>query len=705
MKRDQASEAAGCHGADKIRKNSLRSAGIILLTVAAILLLGMVSFASASEQAEMDEWTVMIYFCGSNLESKYSYASENLGEICEVYYPFDESKMFNENFSLEDGIRDNLGKVNILIETGGSREWHAQDLGMNIDADSLQRWQYHYYVKDVEDLYDTFCFELMETLPLQSMSDPETLADFVRWGAETCPARKYALVLWGHGNAAKGIFHDELINGDMMYLYELKQALTEGGVHLDTLILDACLMSNLETAWNVKDHADYMVASEEVVPGTGTAFREWLNALVSHPSLDGKWLAKCVCDLTNIKYASIEDEKSKSLLTWSVTDLSQIDHLISACGDYFRNVNDSLKEQSQLFILLIRLMTAGETYGEDRQRMIDLGSTLFYEDISYFVDPEILDPIIEALSKAEIYVSRGQGRSRARGLTFCFPVGFSEEDLDIYAKNFPMPEYLALLDAVSSWTAPEYIYTQTERLPEVSDIERYHLKGQKTHTESGMPALTLSGPFLHAYYNLYRFDEETGETVLLGQTECGANYIDNDVTVFPTDPMHWPTLEGTLCCIELVQSNVSELLYNIPVQMDTETAMLRCGRKITYTEDEIRNSSYTVYGIWDGYDETSELLSRSVTPLAMVAGRNYCVLYPRDNPTEDGKISYLKSEEKTMYRSLRITEAPLPVGTYYLESEVADVFMNVTRTDRIEIHWDGKAMTFPDDASWTGSIN
>ena len=70
----------------------------------------------------------------------------------------------------------------------------------------------------------------MERLPLKSMGDPEQLSDFIRWTAKNYPAKKYALVLWDHGGGAKtGLFIDELFSGDVLYLYELKQALADGG--------------------------------------------------------------------------------------------------------------------------------------------------------------------------------------------------------------------------------------------------------------------------------------------------------------------------------------------------------------------------------------------------------------------------------------------------------------------------------------------
>ena len=109
-------------------------------------------------------------------------------------------------------------------------------------------------------------------MPLSSMADPETLQDFVAWGAVKYPAKKYGLVLWDHGGGSKtGIFIDELFENDTMYLYELGEALRGGGVMFETVLFDACLMANVETAYIIKDYARYMVASEEVVVGQGTA--------------------------------------------------------------------------------------------------------------------------------------------------------------------------------------------------------------------------------------------------------------------------------------------------------------------------------------------------------------------------------------------------------------------------------------------------
>ena len=92
---------------------------------------------AAEPAAEEAEWTVLVYFCGSDLESKYAYATSNLAEIGAVSYPFDYRSFYSEEDSTIAAMMRDIGKVNILIETGGSRKWHAQSLGMDVSTESL----------------------------------------------------------------------------------------------------------------------------------------------------------------------------------------------------------------------------------------------------------------------------------------------------------------------------------------------------------------------------------------------------------------------------------------------------------------------------------------------------------------------------------------------------------------------------------------
>ena len=692
---------------------------IIALAAALAVCLGAFAFAAAEAGGEQAEWTVLFYFCGSDLESKYGYASDNLKEIRNIEYPYDMVSTLDriteeENVNLDD-IRmplRNIPKVNILIETGGSREWHAQESGMDISADALQRWEYIYYPENPDVLpSDLNKFELRETLPLRSMADPETLADFIRWGAQAYPAKKYALVLWGHGYGAKtGLFVDELFDGDIMYLYELREALAEGGAHMEAVVIDACLMANLETAWNIREYANWMVASEEEVPGSGTAMNAWMQSLINFPRHDGEWLGRCVCEMTSKKYADRPEEKDRLLLTWSVIDLSAIDRLTEAFGGIIRLIGESITERPIITWTYTSSISRAEEYGDGSLNMHDLGDLIYDHELVLFAEMGMLNDLIDAFTDAVKYNTHGYGRSNARGLSFCYPADFSDGELNLYAKNFPNARYLALLDAITTWKAPEWVYEKAERIPEIDSLEEFRLSAEKKFTDRGMPALDFRNgePYLETIcYNLYRLDADTGEIVRLGRTSCGSEFHADETIVWRArDPMHWPAIEGQLCCIDLIQTTMKTRLYSIPVQINADNAILRCGRTVLNDgefEDLKQQSEYRIYGVWEGYDANSELPGRSVEPLAMVAGRKFRLLYPKDGTEEAGKPDYAMSDELTMLRAMDIEEIPLPPGTYYIEYEVEDIFMRTARFGKIEIRWDGEKMTFPHADEWTGT--
>lgn len=682
--------------------------GFILLTMALMALVSVWVSAGAAQE-EPDEWTVLFYLCGSDLESNYRYATGNLEDISKAGYPDDYLTMLKEQYGVEAEKPPAPGKVNILIETGGAKEWHAQELGMEIRTNALQRWQYQYYPQgqmSPEGPYNGF--EIMETLPLQNMADPRTLADFIRWGAETRPAKKYALVLWGHGGgAATGLCIDELFDNDVLYLHELRQALPDSGVQLETVVIDACLMSSLETAWSIKDSARWMVASEEVVPGKGTAVSKWLQQLICNPECDGEWLGRTICDTNYTRYTNATERRYKSILTWSVTDLSKIDPLLNACGRFVEAMNEAIRHYPLVAGLYANYIFNAEEYGDGRENMRDVASVVRNTSFASTMDYRVRNDVLDALADAVVYSVRGPGRSEAQGLSFCYPTDYSPKQLEIYAKNFPMPQYLAYLDAITDWEAPAWVYEHTEPVPDIDSIGEFRIKVKKVLGPEGMPGLVAGKEVTtihNVYYRLYRLDEETGEVIRLGRTDCSIDpYENNGVQYRAADPVHWPSVDGTLFCMDLIQTQYDRKLYNVPVQINSQNCFLRCGREVSYSDDGTKRfSDYVVYGLWEGFEENIDLMNRSVRALSELAGQPYRFLYPTEGQGQNGSVNYQPGPMMTMYRALPVEEILLPAGTYYLEYEVKDMFRRSYLLERIEFHWDGEQMAFPEGFSWEG---
>jgi hypothetical protein len=107
------------------------------------------------------------------------------------------------------------------------------------------------------------------------MGSPQTLKDFIEWGKANYPADRYCVILWNHGNGWKRSADDEptrAFSYDDQYGTSIKSWETDAafaGQHFDILAWDASLMQMMEVAYEVRNHADYVVGSEESPPGEG----------------------------------------------------------------------------------------------------------------------------------------------------------------------------------------------------------------------------------------------------------------------------------------------------------------------------------------------------------------------------------------------------------------------------------------------------
>ena len=647
----------------------------------------------------VSKWTVMFYMCGSDLESKYGYASGNLVEIANTH---DLATLFRsqaEKLGIES--QEPLREVNVVLQTGGCREWHnmektAKTTDTQIRTDVLQRWHYDPY----EDV-STAEIRLQQEVPLASMSDPETLSDFIRWSVEEYPAEKYMLVLWDHGGGSRtGIFVDELYDGDILYLYELGQALKECGVKIDTVLFDACMMANLETACMIKDYARWMIASEEVVTGEGTAIGEWMKELCTRPDMDGSKLGRIICDSSQEKCAMLGDEQGAQLLTWSVIDLSRIDELADQMEKVMMFTAETYKENPEMVSYYMKQRNLAEKYGNREDKMTDLYNVILLSPTLYEEGIAARNSLLEALEDCVVYCVRGSGRVMARGLSFCFGVEMTEEELDIFARNCPSPAYLSILDAITPWEAPEELYEKVERLPDINDMEEYDIIVERSIGENGMPGIRIAGND----YNInaincayYRLDEETGNVVLMGYMPTTETSAADGRTqhVSIVEPWNWPCAGSELCCIALIENVYGESLYEIPVQVNSDIWRFRCG----YSPEK----GYEIYGVWEGYNSSSNLFNRNVVSLSSMAGQTYRLLYPiLDMATDLQGGEYEYSEPQTITRVLPVETRPLPPGTYYIEYVVEDMFMRRIPMERVGVKWDGENMSLAENAVWEG---
>ncbi len=129
------------------------------------------------------------------------------------------------------------------------------------------------------------------------MGDFKELIKFVKWAHEKYPANNYMLIIWNHGsgwkkrgvrNGFKGISYDDDSNNHIS-AKELGTAVNAIhailGKPIEVFGMDACLMQMIEVAYELKDGASYITASEETEPGEGWPYHLILAPLYKNPSM------------------------------------------------------------------------------------------------------------------------------------------------------------------------------------------------------------------------------------------------------------------------------------------------------------------------------------------------------------------------------------------------------------------------------------
>lgn len=248
-----------------------------------------------------DEVTLMVYLCGTDLESRSQMATMDLQEM------------------LNADIGDH---VNLILYTGGCKQWRNDVL----DSKRNQIWQ----------VTNEGLVCLQKDAGSVSMTDPNTLSSFIRWCANKFPANRNALIFWDHGGGSvSGYGYDEKFQSSgSMSLAEIDKALTDGGVQFDFVGFDACLMATAENALMLTKHADYMIASEETEPGIGWYYTNWLTMLSKNTSVSTLELGKQIID----DFVETCAKKcSGQSTTLSIVDLAEVEATVPRALAAFSN--------------------------------------------------------------------------------------------------------------------------------------------------------------------------------------------------------------------------------------------------------------------------------------------------------------------------------------------------------------------------------
>lgn len=228
----------------------------------------------------------------------------------------------------------------------------------------------------------------------------QNLIDFCKWSADNFAAKKYCLVLWNHGVGAldplfcdplrlfmqnrdvlspserffcldsffkeceaesraiqlrsvepdfidRGILFDEvnktyLTNADLRYALSVISSSKVLNKKLDCLGFDACYMSMIEIAYQVKDFASYMISSEELELAKGWNYGYFISRLCENPAMTPNELARDV-----VKGFEVFYKGRTQLYTQAAIDLGKVEAIKVNHDSIIKSLESCLKVYRQ----------------------------------------------------------------------------------------------------------------------------------------------------------------------------------------------------------------------------------------------------------------------------------------------------------------------------------------------------------------------
>lgn len=379
---------------------------------------------TVEEKGATDEWTVLIYMCGSNLESSMTNEEDGCG-----FAVSDIKEILN--------VKNQPDDVNIIIETGGCTQWTTNSKGKYSASYSISNtFNQIHRVEKQKIVLD----KQLTSKP--NMGDPDTLQSFIEYGLKNYPADKTALILWNHGGGLQGVCFGETtknkLSNDGLEATEVVQAVSGAlnncnmiGQKLEWIGYDACLMQVQDIAEMNSPYFNYMVGSEESEAGAGWNYDTWIDDLYS--GKDTETILKAIVDgfiadnggassryndqtLSYLKLAYVEEYKN----AWENMAIALRSKINNSNKSSFNDLVDNCKHYADSDYDYYGLFDA-----MDFVNQLSSNST-------FKPDSSITKAVTDAYAKLKGYASCGKGAGNSNGLCMFWCIDSSYKRVNPY---------------------------------------------------------------------------------------------------------------------------------------------------------------------------------------------------------------------------------------------------------------------------------
>jgi cysteine peptidase C11 family protein len=204
-------------------------------------------------------WTLLAYAVADDKG-----ASSPLDQAAqrEVKALCDAADLDQMNVALQLDMKRPSGVFRAVLRT------HLRPHFLNVAPEKYDFWR-----EVVQKVEDSDLVLQREQTDLNSATS-DVLRDFLSYGRKECPAKRYAIFFYGHAFGPMGLFYDQARGERVPRTLRLTDL--ESGLHAkdgpaDVVLFRDCFVDNLETAYQLRRVARFMIATQAEAPIAG----EW----------------------------------------------------------------------------------------------------------------------------------------------------------------------------------------------------------------------------------------------------------------------------------------------------------------------------------------------------------------------------------------------------------------------------------------------
>lgn len=292
-----------------------------------------------SRRGHRPKWTIMIYIAGDN-----NLSANSISILQEL-----EAAAGNRDVRVVAGYDSNapFHKGARYLEIKHRRYMKKYPMNWGLHNDMV-------YPEGHLAVSPDFCNDNPSTIePVYEPTAKEGLSRFLKWALKYHRADRHMLILFGHGVLVAGntflgdstppsfLRLNDFVRIIKTHFGEPQEAiLGRPKPHLDILACDNCVMNAVESAYEIRNHVDFMIGSQDLMLAVGWPFKKLVEVVQRHPDTSTKVIARRVlkaCARRLIDYTLMERSTEQS-----VCDLTKLRN--NRLKDAIKDLADALKD-------------------------------------------------------------------------------------------------------------------------------------------------------------------------------------------------------------------------------------------------------------------------------------------------------------------------------------------------------------------------